>query len=52
MIQPGTRGTTVGKVVLSTDEYENVSVESCELLPVIDDSHLLLMKMTNIYESS
>lgn len=38
VIQPGTRGTTVGKVVLSTDEYENVSVESCELLPVIDDS--------------
>lgn len=37
VIQPGTRGTTVGKVVLSTDEYENVSVESCELLPVIDD---------------
>lgn len=27
VIQPGTRGTTVGKVVLSTDEYENVSVE-------------------------
>ncbi len=23
---------------MSTDEYENVSVESCELLPVIDDS--------------
>lgn len=38
VIQPGTRGTTVGRVVLSTDEYENLSVESCELLPVIDDS--------------
>ncbi|HFE4155230.1 TPA: bifunctional UDP-sugar hydrolase/5'-nucleotidase [Staphylococcus aureus] len=38
VIQPGTRGTAVGRVVLSTDEYENLSVESCELLPVIDDS--------------
>lgn len=37
IIQPGTRGTKVGKIVLNIESQKDIQVESCTLLNVEDD---------------
>ena len=39
VIQPGTRGTKVGKIVLNIESQNDMQVESCTLLNVEDDSN-------------
>ncbi|PAK63744.1 bifunctional metallophosphatase/5'-nucleotidase [Staphylococcus caprae] len=39
VIQPGTRGTKVGKMVLNIESQNDMQVESCTLLNVEDDSN-------------